>query len=1031
MQSFIRFVVENHHFSILLVLIVLFYGVASLYESKLTQDPQVPTPKVNLELFLDGASPSEMQRNVIFPVETELRTIADIVDIRTVVYHNYADSWITFRYGVDVDKKSREVESLINKIKRKLPSALDFRAKKFIVSDFVSSFLLSIESDTASEQSQYEAALDLASVLEKLDNLKAIRVVRADEHINIALDIVKMNQLGISINQVRTAMQSDNAFSAGGQLHVNDRYFRFGGPESRYHNLDDMRNTMVYTANGTPVPLSEFAEISKKATTQEGITRNNGRPAFFIAVSLNTSGKVNILEVRERMGLAVNAFQQTLPQDIKIEWFFDQSLGVRDIVFNLVNNFAQGVGILFLVLLFSVGFRSGLIISSILPLSFLTAIFLLGFTDYGIQQMSIAGFIIALGLIVDNGIVVTENAYILQRYEGRNAMQASVMGTSAAFSPLLSSTLTTVLAFVPIFMLTSDVGLYLRSMSVTIWLSLLASLFIAVTIVTLLLSRIGTLGGLWKIPNPPSFLILLIPFRDTVYKALVRFAVKLRFVTILVFVLLLVGSVYIGSKLPVEVFPPTGEPYFTINMTIPAGIDVEHRRQLIEELEAKLRKFKEIDTVAVFSGVRTPRTNVVMDFRGDVVVLVRTHNGEAAHLRNLVSRLKKTLQPLKAYATITFALFQYKDLTYTAPFSLQLSGNDVSRLKTYAKAIHADLVSTEGVETIYNPMKGGQTMLRLNFQTERAAALGVAKSDVDSIINMLTYGYEFDRFRDGRGKEFALLLRIPPNIEAPLETLQNIHVTSRKGGTVPLSEVVDPVFIESESHITHILFQPTVEIDVWNKGGYSVEQVAANVSATIARIAPPNGVQAKIGGALAKKQQDFQGLGKNALLTASLIFAIFVLQFRSFSQPFIIFSAVPMCIIGALVGLYVTGQTMTFVAAVGITSLMGIVVNDSILLVEEGNLLLKEHPNMSVKEVAIEAARKRFMPVLLTSVTTVAGLLPMALGDSMFKTMAIAISGGLISSTFLILFLVPVLFSFLSAPHKAAEPESAEPPAMA
>jgi len=1018
MNRFIRFVVENHHFSILLVLIIFFYGLVSVYETQLTQDPAIDTPKVHLQFFLDGSSPSEIQRNVIFPVETELRTLADLNDIRTVIYHNYVETWLTFRYGVDIESKSREVESAINKIKRRLPSNLDFTAKVFKISDFISSFVFSLSSDIATPREQYETALDLVSDLEKLDDVKAISVVHADEDISVELDIVAMRRLGISVEQVRDAMRSDNAFAAGGRLHINDRYFRFSGSESSYKNLQSMLQTRVYSASGQPIELSEFAKISKTARSDEGITRHNGKPVFFVKVGANEN--INILDVKQRVKATVQTFQSNLSKDIKLEWIFDQSLGVETLVFDLLDNFAQGVGILFLVLLFSVGFRSGIIISSILPLSFLTAMFLMGFTGYGIQQMSIAGFIIALGLLVDNGIVVTENAYILQKYKGFNKTDAAIRGSADAFSPLLSSTLTTVLAFMPIFMLTSDIGLFLRSMSVTIWLSLIASLFIAVTIITLLLSRIGTLGGLWFIPNPPSFLILLIPFRDTVYKTLVRWAVKLRIITIILFIGLLVGSLYLATKLTVEVFPPNGEPFFTVNITLPKGMDKDSRQQVIEELETILADYDEIAAVSTFSNVALPRTNVVMDFRGDVVALVRTQSGNADYMRALVAKLKHAVEPLKVYGSITFALFQYKDLTYTSPFTLQLSGNNTDDLKIYAKQIHDQLRDTKGVDTLYNPMKGSQTLLRLEFQAERAAMLGVAKSDVDTLVNMMTYGYEIDRFRDARGKEFPILLKFPPDEAAPLEILQNIHVASHKGGNVPLAEVVKPVFLESESHIAHIQFEPTVEIDVWNKGEYTAEQVAENIMQTIAQTDKPKGIKAHIGGALEKKQQDFQGLGKNALFTASLIFAIFVLQFRSFSQPFIIFSAVPLCIIGALTGLVVMEQSMTFVAAVGITSLMGIVVNDSILLVEEGNVLLKENPSMTVKEASIEAARKRFMPVLLTSVTTIAGLLPMALGDSLFKTMAIAICGGLVSSTFLILFLVPALFSYLSPTRNKA-----------
>jgi len=1018
MYKFIRFVIANHHFSILLVLIILAYGAVSLYETKLTQDPTVPFPKVALDIFVDGASPTEIERNVLFPVEAEIRAVPDIVDIRLTAYHNYAEGVITFRYGVDPAEKAREVESAIQKIRRKLPAAMDYRAKEYVISDLLSSFLFSVEGAELEPQRLYEVAADLAAALRKVRDLKGVEVVNSEEQIGIYLDPVKMRSLGVGVDQVATAVQSDNGYTASGRLHINDRNFRLGGSRSRYQGTDDMGETRVYSADGVPVAMKGIAEIRLEPRNMGGVTRKDGHPVYFVRAS--TTDDINILEVSDRVQKALEVFRTALPAEVRVERVFDASDGVRTIVSSLVNNFLQGIGVLFLVLLFTVGFRSGLVISTILPLSFLTAVFLLGFTGYGIQQMTIAGFIIALGLLVDNGIVVTENAYLLQRYEGKGAAEAATMGAGAAFLPLLSSTLTTMLAFVPIFLLTSDVGLYLRSMSVTIWLSLLSSLFLAVTVIALLLSRVGTLGGLGRIPNPPSILNMLIPFRDSPYRWLVKKALQWRVFTIVFFLALLVFSIERGSKLPVEIFPPSGVPYVTVNLTLSPGMDESSRNAIAEELEALVKPLDEIESVMIFSGVKTPWIDLVMDPRGDIVALLRTHSGESGRVRRLEEVLKTRLQPLKAYGDVTVSLFQYHDLTYTAPFTLKISGSDAARLNAYALQIDDTLRAVEGVDSLFNPLKGSQIGLELRFRSERAEQLGVQKSEVDHWINLISYGNEVDRFRDSRGDERPLMLKIRRSETAPLEVLQDIHVSSLKGGTVPLAEVVEPVFIESEKRVTHLKFEPSVEIDFWTKGNYSSEQVAANVMAALQSVPPPPGIAAGIGGALEKQQENFDGLGKNALFTVFIIFAIFVLQFRSFVQPFIVLSAVPLCVIGALLGLVVTGETMTFMAAIGITSLMGIVVNDSILLVEEANLLLTEHPEMSVKEASAEASRKRFMPVLLTSLTTIVGLMPMAMGDSMFKTMAIAICGGLFSSTLLVLFLVPALYSFLS-PRRSSE----------
>ncbi|RKZ84723.1 MAG: hypothetical protein DRR19_17320 [Candidatus Parabeggiatoa sp. nov. 1] len=1017
MRKFIIFIVENTHFTLLLALIILFYGLASLYQLNITQDPEIDFPQIDAFFFLQGASPSDLQKNVVFPIEAEIRGIRDIIDIQTTISHGSVHIWMKFKYGVDVVQKTREIESKINNIRRRLPEKLDFNVKALRISDIMSAFLLGIRSDGEHRDEQDNIALDLVNILEKVEHLKNISVVRSDEDIIVSLDLTKMRWLGISVDQVTNAIKSDNAFSSSGRLRINDKYFRFSGPDSRYEQFEDLKKTVVYSADGNPITLEAITSVYKRSQDDRIFSRYNSVDTAFVKIGVDS--EVNILELKNKIAEAIKTFKATLPPTTQIDFIFDQSEGVRHLVFGLLENFAQGLVILFLVLLFSVGHRSTIIISSILPLSFLTAIFLFSFTGYGIQQVSIAGFIIALGLIVDNGIVVTENAFLLQNYQGYHRKDAAITGTSVAVSPLLSSTLTTMLAFSPIFMLTTDTAIYLRSMSVSIWLSLFASLFIAVTFVTVMLARIGTIGPLFGIPSPPSILVWLIPFRDRLYKTVLFYVVKWRFLTIFVGLLLLGYSLYLGSQLPIQVFPPTGDPYFTVNVTMPVGTDEPTKERVAHKIEEELKQFDAVESVATLISTKFPLFNVSMNNLGDLVILVKAKFGDEQRLNQLISELKVALRPLKVYADISLSLFQYKDLKYQSPFTLVVSGSEVNTLKAFAKKIDDSLRDIEGVDSVQNPMKSNQLNLRLEYIEDRANALGIAKSQIDLLLGMLTYGYEIDRFRDNRGQEFPILLKIEPDETNPLEILREIMIVGTKGDKIPLSEVISPSFEESESHITHSLFQPTVEIDFWLKEGFTDEEVAANVLNAVNRFDKPLGVLVEIGGALKKKQQDFQGIGKNALLIAALIFAIFVLQFKSFSQPLIIFSAVPLCLIGAIMGLVVTEQAMTFFAAVGITSLMGIVVNDSILLVDEGNNILKENPEKDVKEVAIEAGRKRFMPVLLTSLTTIAGLMPLALGSSPFKTMAIAIVGGLMSSTFLILFLVPALYSFLSKPKKA------------
>ncbi|MGM0594202.1 MAG: efflux RND transporter permease subunit, partial [Pseudomonadota bacterium] len=623
--------------------------------------------------------------------------------------------------------------------------------------------------------------------------------------------------------------------------------------------------------------------------------------------------------------------------------------------------------------------------------------------------------------VVDNAIVVTDNTFILQRYHGYSRRDAAIAGTSRALGPLVSSTLTTVLAFAPVFLLTSDTTLYLRSLSASIWLSLLASLFIAVTIVTLLLSRLGAVGTLFRLPQVPSFLVALIPFRDNTYRRVLRFTVRRRFATLGAFVLLLGGALYLAAGMKLEIFPVTGNPYITVNATLPKQYTDAGKRRVVEGIEQGLAGRPEVVNYACISGSNFPQVNVSMDAKGDIVCLVETDTGEEQPLRRLTAELEQTYAPLAQYADINLSLFKFKDATYRSPFTVVASGADSRQLQAYGKRIHEALLTVPGVKSLDNPAKSNQPGFHLAYDEQSAARLGIDKAQVDLHLAMLTYGYELKPFRDRHGTEYPLLVKLGVDAEAIERVLREVMLSAADGRSVPLSEVLELSLFESESEILHTGFAPVLEIDVWLSPGAEAEATAARVMERLDRVERDRDIEVAIGGVLARKSAEFAGLGEAALLVAGLIFAIFVLQFRSFMQPLIVFSAIPFCLIGVVAGLLVTGMPITFFAAVGITSLMGIVVNDSILLVDEANRLGRDNPALSAAERAIEGARKRFMPILLTSVTTIAGLIPLALADTPFKVMAVAIIGGLTSSTLLLLFLVPALYALLSPDAKPVE----------
>jgi multidrug efflux pump subunit AcrB len=704
-------------------------------------------------------------------------------------------------------------------------------------------------------------------------------------------------------------------------------------------------------------------------------------------------------------------------RNINATWLFEVESGVAYKMTQLISNIMQGIFILTIVLLFAVGYRSGFVIALMLPMALGLSIVGLALTDYGLQGVSLAGFIISLGLIVDNGIVVTENTYRLQTYRGMDAREAAIRGTSSVLAPLLSSTLTTALAFAPLFLLTSTTGLYLRSLVATIWLCLGASLVVAVTFSCLLLSRIGTENKLGSLPPPPSFMLALLPFRDRQYAGAVRLFIRRPWVLFLVVFALLWLAGQAASKLPVIVFPDSEDPYFTVTVEAPADRTIDYVESVAQQVSETARQFEEVLSCSTIVGGSFPFVNTGIEHvdarRHNAMVFCQVEFRDSTKMSALVDQINSALTPLSARARINASPFTVGGGAGSSDIELLLSGPRIEGVREHARALQETLAkaSIAGIRTFDNPAQSRWFALDVKFKERMANALGVNRSHVDQVLILLTHGNEVDELRTPEGNEYPIVLRAEKDFEAPLAVFDRLFVTSSRGEHIPLSQVLEVSFSEDEYDIEHRLFRPIIKIGINAMPGVAVGEVTRQVQAALEEYVLPEGYELTFEGEMAKTAEEFGGAGKYVSVVGLLILAIFVLQFKSILQPLVVCAAIPLSFIGSFMLLYGWGQPMSFLAFIGMTSLMGIVVNNSILLVDEGNQLRLLHPEMPIDEVAVNAGCNRFMPILLTSITSIVGLLPLALGNTMFKALAIVVIGGLTTSTFLTLLCVPVLYS--------------------
>ncbi len=1019
MERLVRFIVYNRTFTLLFALAIVLIAWVRLPTLTIKQNPSVELPTLMISATLGGASAKEIEQRVVQQIEDKLEGTRNLNKFTTNIRNSVASITLEYRYGVDVDDEYIDINSKINNLKTELPDGTEVTVFKQSPIDIMVAFVLAVVSDTATQAELIQAAERLKARLRSVKALEDVELLEPEQEVRVDLDISRMSTYGIDVNQVAEAIRANNRFLPTGSFSLGDKSLTVLPFAGGYSDLEALRNTILISRAGSALALRDVATVRLAEKPDSIITRVNGKASTWITMRLNDDA--NVFEIKAAMDQVVADLNPDMAErNMQLLWLFEVESGVAYKMTQLVTNILQGIMILSVVLLFAVGYRSGFVIALMLPLALGLSIVGLALTDYGLQGVSLAGFIISLGLIVDNGIVVTENTYKLQTFRGLDSREAAIKGTASVLSPLLSSTLTTALAFAPLFLLSSTTGLFLRSLVATIWLCLAASLVVAVTFSCLLLSRIGTENRLGPLPPPPNFMMSLRPFRDFQYANTVRWFIRKPWVLLLIVIALLWLAGQAASRLPVIVFPDSEEPYFTVTIEAPADRTMPYTENVTRQVSDQVRSFEEVRRCSSVIGDSFPFVDTgiqrVEPRRHNAMLFCAVEFRDSNTMSDLVDRINQSLAPLAAIARVNASPFTVGGEAGGADIEILISGPRIEGVRKQARTAQAMLTeaSLQGIRTFENPAQSRWFALDVKFKERVANALGVNRSHVDQVLILLTHGNEFDDIRTDNGEEFPIVLRAERDFEEPLAVFDRLFVTSAHGDHIPLSQVLSVSFTEDEFDIEHRLFRPVVKIGINATPSADVNELTRQVQTVLSSMELPEGYEIGFEGQLAKTAEEFSGAGKYVGIVGLLILAIFVLQFKSVLQPLVLCAAIPLSFIGAFMLLYGWNQPMSFLAFIGMTSLMGIVVNNSILLVDEGNQLRLKNPDMPVEEVAVTAGCNRFMPILLTSITSIVGLLPLALGNTMFKALAVVVIGGLTTSTFLTLLCVPVLYSLVT-----------------
>jgi multidrug efflux pump subunit AcrB len=1018
------FAVRRWQFTLVMFAMLIALGLASFFNIARSEDPSFPFPAADISIVWPGANPADIERLIVKPIEDAVNTLENVKKIQSSAFDGLGIVHTEFYYGGDPEKKQDEVIREFNRIRSTLPpdiTQIDIRKDS---PGLVSIVQMALVSDTASWRELKEKAENLKDMFEAVPGVRTAEIwAFPSPEVRVAIDLQRLARAGVSLDQVIRTIQGQNQNIPGGSIDVGLRRYNLRTSGS-YTSLGQISDTVVGAGGGREVKVRDIADVSWQTEEQSYTGRFNGKRAVFITA--NQKDNTNIFKVRDGIYARLAEFEKTLPWSIKLEHGFDQSKNVSSRLDQLGEDFAIAIALVLLTLL-PLGLRAAGVVMISIPLSLAIGVALLYVAGFGLNQLSIAGFVLALGLLVDDSIVVVEN---IARYvrKGYSRMEAAVAATDQIYLAVLGCTATLVLAFLPLLFLPEGAGEFIRSLPAAILFTVLASLFVALTIIPFLASRmlrdnsarsVAPVGLLARVIArfdvlADKLLQRVMQIIHNVYGPALRWALAKPKTTLLaalgLFVLVAATIPVIGFSL----FPSADVPQFVVRVDAPDGASIEETDRALRFVEARLAEHPEIKRWYTHLGHGTPFVYYNYFSQGRTASL-----GEIfVELRDFdPSRTPKLFEALRArfneYAAARISLKQFQQgPPVDAPVAIRVVGPEIEGLRHLADQVEQLLKATPGTRDVNNPSRLLRTDLDLGIDTEKAGLLGVSALEVNRTVRLAIAGLSAGQFRAGNGDEYDITLRLPMHERPTIEALDAIEVGTANGRQIPLREISNPRFESVTNSITRYNRERQITVSANTRPEFNTARVTADVVKRLGSIGLPPGYRFVVAGDAEAQQESFGGLLPAILVAVFGILAVLVLEFGSFRSTAIVAGVIPLGLTGALLALLASGYTLSFTSIIGMIALIGIEIKNSILLVDFTNQLRER--GTSLDQAIQEAGEVRFLPILLTSATAIGGLTPLALqGSALYSPLAIVIIGGLISSTLLARLVTPVMYKLL------------------
>jgi HAE1 family hydrophobic/amphiphilic exporter-1 len=1052
MRKLIAVATERKVTIVMFTVAIVLFGMVSLSRLKVNLLPDISYPTITVRTELTGAAPVDIENLLTKPIEESVGVIRNVRTVRSVSRSGQSDVTLEFLWGTDMDVAGVDVREKVDILDLPLEASRPLLLRFDPSSEPIMRLGL-LRKDDALDSNSSEANLKalrrlaedrIKNDLEAEEGTAAVKVSGGlEDEIQIQVDQQKLSQLGISIRHIAERIRAENVNLSGGRLEEGSQRFLVR-TINEFQTVDEFAGAIVANVADRPVYLRDVATVTRGHKDREAITRVNGRESVELAIY--KEGDANTVQVATRIEQRLERLRESLPGELELVEIYDQSKFISAAIQQVTSAAIIG-GLLAIMVLY--GFlrdsRATTIIAVSIPVSVIGTFLLMYSNDVSLNIMSLGGVALAVGMLVDNAIVVLENI-VRKREQGEGILDAARNGTAEVSTAVVAATLTTIAVFFPMVFISGIAGQLFRDQALTVTFALIFSLIVALTLIPML-AALGT-GARYEESgeySPPGRftravayvvrmfgvlfagvawlfrMILWVPGRVlqgfyTIvakgYEPLLHWSLNHRAVVVGGAAAIFAATMLLIPRLGTELIPQLSQGEFSVDLRLSPGAPLNETDRAIQTAEAVTRDIEDVEISYSVAGTgnRLDANPVDAGENTGTLSLTLKAGSARAEEERVMDAMREELATLPG---VQYEFSRPSLMSFASPLTIEVSGYDLEALEAVNQSLLESLAASGRFTDLKTTIELGNPEIQILFDQERAASLGLAVRDIADRVVANVRGELATRYT-WRDKKIDVLVRSVDTRQASIDEIRQLIVNPASERPVTLEAVADVRVARGPAEIRRVA-QERVAIITANLAFGDLGAAAEEAETIINRTVMPNGVSAMVSGQNEEMQDSFRSMQFALALAIFLVYLVMASQFESLVHPFVILFTIPLALVGAVLALFVTGTTVNVVAFIGVIMLAGIVVNNAIVLVD----LINQLQARGIEKMAAiaEAGKARLRPILMTTLTTALGLLPMAIGfgeGSEVRTpMAITVIGGLLVSTLLTLIVIPVVYSIM------------------